>query len=72
MGRKKNKKNKTETTVSSTDEDSEEVINQTAVIEFPCPMCKRMLELKNEFEIQKKGNCKCSCVPIGFKISKTD
>ena len=72
MGRKKNKKNKTETTVSSTDEDSEEVINQTAVIEFHCPMCKRMLELKNEIEIQKKGNCKCSCVPIGFKVSKTD
>ena len=72
MGRKKNKKNKTEPGVSSTDEDSEEVINQTAVIEFACPMCKKMLELKNELEIQKKGNCKCSCVPLNFKVSKND
>ena len=71
MGRKKNKKNKSETTVSSTDEGSEEVVSKTAVINFPCPMCQKMLEMKNELEIQKKGNCKCSCVPIGFKISKT-
>ena len=35
-------------------------------------MCKRMLELKNELEVQKKGNCKCSCVPISFKVSRTD
>ena len=35
-------------------------------------MCKKMLELKNELEIQKKGNCKCSCVPTSFKISKND
>ena len=72
MPRKKNKKNKTETTVSSTDGDSEEVINKTAVIEFACPMCKKMLELKNELQIERKGNCKCSCIPVGFKISKTD
>ena len=35
-------------------------------------MCKKMLEMNNELEIQKKGNCKCSCVPVGFKVSKTD
>ena len=35
-------------------------------------MCKKMLEMKNELEIQKKGNCKCSCVPTSFKISKND
>ena len=28
--------------------------------------------MKNEVEIQKKGNCKCSCVPVGFKITKND
>ena len=27
---------------------------------------------KNELEIQKKGNCKCSCIPTSFKISKND
>ena len=31
-----------------------------------------MLELKNELEIQKKGNCKCSCIPTSFNISKSD
>ena len=46
MGRKKNKKNKTETTVSSTDEDSGEIVKETAVIEVACPMCKKMLEMK--------------------------
>ena len=35
-------------------------------------MCKKMLELKNELEIQKKGNGTCSCIPTSFKISKTD
>ena len=35
-------------------------------------MCKKMLELKNELEIQKKGHCKCSCIPTSFKISKND
>ena len=35
-------------------------------------MCKKMLELKNELQIERKGNCKCSCIPVGFKISKTD
>ena len=27
---------------------------------------------ENELEIQKKGNCKCSCVPTSFKINKND
>ena len=72
MGRKKNKKNKTETTISSADDDSEEVINKTAVVEFACPMCKKMLELKIELQIEKKGNCKCSCIPTSFKLSKND
>ena len=57
MVKKKNNNNQTE---------------QTAVVEFACPMCKNMLELKNELEIQRKGNCKCSCAPVGFKVSKTD
>ena len=71
---KKKKKNKTMTglSLSSTDEDSGEIVKETAVIEFSCPMCTKMLELKNELEIQKKGNCKCSCIPTSFKISKND
>ena len=72
MGRKKNNKNKTETTVSSTDEDSGEIVKETAVIEVACPMCKKMIEMKNELEIQKKGHCKSSCIPTSFKISKND
>ena len=72
MGGKKNKKNKTETTVSSTDEDSGEIVKETAVIEVACPMCKKMLDMKNDLEIQKKGNCKCSYIPTSFKISKHD
>ena len=72
MGKKQNKKNKTGLSVSSTDEDSGEMVKETAVIEVPCPMCKKMLELKNELEIQRKGNCKCSCIPTSFKISKKD
>ena len=73
MGKKKNKKNKTDTTVSSTDEDKEEeIVKETALTEFECPMCKKMLEIKNEIEIQKKGNCKCSCIPTNFKLSKND
>ena len=35
-------------------------------------MCKNILEMKNELEIQKKGNCKCSCIPTSFKICKND
>ena len=70
--KKKNKKNKTGLSVSSTDEDSGEIVKDTTVIEFSCPMCKNMLEMKNELEIQKKGNCRCSCVPVAFKISKND
>ena len=70
MGRKK--KNKTEPVVSSTDEEKEEIVKETSVIEFACPMCKNMLEMKNELEIQKKGHCKCSCIPTSFKISKND
>ena len=67
MGKKK--KNKTEPVVSSTDE---EIVKETSVIEFACPMCKKMLEIKNELEIQKKGTCKCSFIPASFKISKND
>ena len=70
MGRKK--KNKTKSVVSSTDEEKEEIVKETSVIEFACPMCKKILEMKNEVEIQKKGNCKCSCIPTSFKISKND
>ena len=72
MGKKKNKKNKTSSCGSSTEEDKEEVVKQTSVIEFMCPLCQKMLEMKNEVEIQKKGNCKCSCVPIGFNIIQKD
>ena len=53
MGRRK--KNKTEPVVSSTDEEKEEIVEETSVIEFACPMCKKMLEMKNELEIQKQG-----------------
>ena len=35
-------------------------------------MCKKMLKMKNELEIQKKGQCKCSCIPTSFKISTND
>ena len=70
--KKKKKKNKTSLSLSSTDEDSGEIVKETAVIEVACPMCKKMLELKNELEIQRKGNCKCSCVPVGVKVSKKD
>ena len=70
MAKKKNKKNKTGLSVSSTDDDTGEIVKETSVIEFSCPMCKKMLELKNELEIQKKGNCKCSCVPTSFKFGK--
>ena len=31
-----------------------------------------MLELDNELEIHKKRNCKCSCIPTSFKLSKND
>ena len=72
MGKNKNKKNKTGLSVSSTDEEKEEIVKQTSVIELACPMCKKTLEMKNEIEIQKKGNCKCSCVPTNFKLSKRD
>ena len=40
--------------MSSTDEDSGEIVKETAVIEVACPMCKKMLELTNELEIHKK------------------
>ena len=46
------------------------MVKETSVIEFACPMFKKMLEMKNALEIQKKGHCKCSCVPTSFKISK--
>ena len=70
--KKKTNKNKTGLSVFSTDEDSGEIVKETAVIEVACPMSKNMLELKNELEIQRKGNCKCSCLPVGFKVSKND
>ena len=70
MGRKK--KNKTESVVSSTDEEKEEIVKETSVIEFACPMCKKMLEMKNELEIKNNKNCKCSCIPTSFKISRND
>ena len=69
---KKKKQNKTGLSVSSTDEEKEEIVKETSVIEFACPMCKNMLEMKNELEIQKKGHCKCSCIPTNFKISKNE
>ena len=52
MGRKKKKK--TEPLVSPTDEEPEEIVKETSVIEFACSMCKKMLEMRNELEIQKK------------------
>ena len=70
--KKKKNKNKTGLSVSSTDEDSGEIVKETAVIEFSCPMCKKMLEMKNELEIKNSKNCKCSCIPTSFKISKND
>ena len=33
---------------------------------------KKMLEMKNELEMQKKGHCTCSCIPTSFNISKND
>ena len=72
MPKKKNKKNKIGLSVSSTDEDSGEIVKETSVFEIACPMCKKMLELKNEIEIKNNKNCKCSCIPTSFKISKND
>ena len=72
MGKKKTKKNKTGLSVSSTDENSGEIVKETSVFEIACPMCKRMLELKNELQIKNKKTCKCSCIPTSFKISKND
>ena len=69
--KKKKNKNKTSLSLSST-EDSGEIVKETAVIEFSCPMCKKMLEMKNELEIKNNKNCKCSCIPTSFKISKND
>ena len=48
------------------------MVKATSVIEFACPMCKKMIEMKNEIKIQKKGDCKCSCIPTSFKISRND
>ena len=66
MGKKKYKNSKTGLSVASTDEDRGEIVKETAVIEVACPMCKK-IEMKNELEIRKKGNCKCSCIPTSFK-----
>ena len=43
-GKEKIKKNKTEPAVSSTDEDKEEIVKETPVIEFACPMCKNITD----------------------------
>ena len=43
---KEKNKHKTGLSVSSTDEDSGEIVKETSVIEVACPMCKKMLELK--------------------------
>ena len=72
MPKKKTKKNKIGLSVSSTDEDSGEIVKETSVIEVVCPTCKRMLELKNELQIKNNKSCKCSCIPTSFKISKND
>ena len=72
MPKKKNKKNKIGLSVSSTDEDSGEIVKETSVFEIACPMCKKMLELKNEIEIKNNKNCKRSCIPTSFKISQND
>ena len=42
MGKQKNKQNKTGLSVSSTDEDSGEIVKDSSVVEFARPMCKRM------------------------------
>ena len=39
-GKKKNKNDKTGLSVSSTDEDSREIVKETLVTEFACPTCK--------------------------------
>ena len=52
MPKKKTKKNKIGLSVSST-EDSGEIVKEPSVFEIACPMCKNMLELKNELEIKK-------------------
>ena len=72
MPKKKTKKNKIGLSVSSTDEDSGEIVKETSVFEIACPMCKKMLELKNELEIKNNKKCKFSCIPTSFKISKND
>ena len=50
MGRKKIKKNKTEPAVSSTDEDKEEIVEETSVIEFACPMCKKYYRRRMNYQ----------------------
>ena len=70
--KKKKNTNKTGLSVSSTNEDSGEIVKETSVIEFSCPMCKRMLEMKNELEIKNNKKCKCSCIPASFNTSKNE
>ena len=41
------------------------------IIVFQCPLCRGMLQLQNEIEINPKG-ISCKCVPCSFKISKND
>lgn len=70
MGRKKQQKYTYSCGPSS--EEEEEVVKQTSVIEFVCPMCQKMIEMQNELEIHRKGNCTCSRIPTGFNKSKKD
>ena len=73
MGKKENTNIKILLSVSSTDEGSAEVVNKTAVIELAFPMCKNMLEMKNELEILKERKLYMFlCAKWVLKISKTD
>ena len=49
-GKEKIKKNKTEPAVSSTDEDKEEIVKETSVIEFACPMCKKYYRRRMNYQ----------------------
>ena len=73
MGKKK--KLQTQKTVlfeDSSEDDKILVKTETTEVKFECPMCKQMLEIQNQMEINKRGNCKCSCAPFSFKVNKGD
>ena len=38
-------------------------------IVFECPLCKGMLQVQNEIEINPKG-ISCRCSPCSFKLTK--